>query len=208
MMHSLASASGWCHRWPWSSQVWPSFVLRPVILAPKQALQSTRSAGRFRALPFADVGQTRRSRTSRLAGLRRFRIGGLGFGVGELLTTGFFLAPFAAGGLLAALTDAAGAGEAISVIVFLVSSLLVLGLVRPLVTRRIQSSPPTRTGAAALIGKRALVLERIANGEGVGCVKIDGEVWTARSLDDDREIAAGTRVEVVDIKGATALVME
>jgi len=48
----------------------------------------------------------------------------------------------------------------------------------------------------------------IANDEGVGCVKIDGEVWTARSLDDDRVIEKGTRVDVIQIKGATALVSE
>jgi membrane protein implicated in regulation of membrane protease activity len=52
------------------------------------------------------------------------------------------------------------------------------------------------------------VLERIANNEGVGCVKIDGEVWTARSFDDDRVIDAGKQVEVIEIRGATALVME
>jgi membrane protein implicated in regulation of membrane protease activity len=39
-------------------------------------------------------------------------------------------------------------------------------------------------------------------------VKIDGEVWTARSLDDDVVIDPGTVVEVVQIKGATALVTE
>jgi membrane protein implicated in regulation of membrane protease activity len=131
-----------------------------------------------------------------------------GFGVGELLTNGFFLAPFAFGGLLAAAADAAGTGDAISVVVFLMVSIMTLAMVRPLVRTRLLTSPPTRTGAAALIGKRAIVLERIANDEGVGCVKIDGEVWTARALDDDREIEAGTRVEVVDIRGATALVME
>src|SRR6266581_3625926 len=53
----------------------------------------------------------------------------------------------------------------------------------------------------------AIVLERIANDEGVGCVKIDGEVWTARSYDHDEVIDAGERVEVVEIRGATALVM-
>ena len=54
----------------------------------------------------------------------------------------------------------------------------------------------------------AIVLERIANDEGVGCVKIDGgEVWTARSYDEDEVIDAGERVEVVEIRGATALVM-
>ena len=44
--------------------------------------------------------------------------------------------------------------------------------------------------------------------EGVGCVKIDGEVWTARALDDDQVIEPGQRVQVVEIKGATALVTE
>jgi membrane protein implicated in regulation of membrane protease activity len=57
------------------------------------------------------------------------------------------------------------------------------------------------------VGKRALVLERIANDEGVGCVKIDSEVWTARSYEEDAVIDAGERVEVVEIRGATALVM-
>ena len=52
------------------------------------------------------------------------------------------------------------------------------------------------------------MLERIANNEGVGCVKIDGEVWTARAYDDDHVIDRGTRVYVVEIKGATALVSE
>ena len=53
----------------------------------------------------------------------------------------------------------------------------------------------------------AIVLERIANAEGVGCVKIDGEVWTARSYDEGQVFDAGERVEVVEIRGATALVM-
>jgi membrane protein implicated in regulation of membrane protease activity len=59
----------------------------------------------------------------------------------------------------------------------------------------------------ALVGQ-AIVLETISNHEGEGCVKIDGDVWTARAFDDDRVIERGARVEVVDIKGATALVME
>jgi membrane protein implicated in regulation of membrane protease activity len=58
------------------------------------------------------------------------------------------------------------------------------------------------------VGRRAMVLERIANDEGSGCVRIDGgEVWTARSFDDDEVIEAGDRVEVVEIRGATAFVM-
>jgi membrane protein implicated in regulation of membrane protease activity len=129
-------------------------------------------------------------------------------GIGEMLTTSFFLAPFALGAGLAAATDAAGAGGLPAWIVFVLVSLLTLGVVRPIATAHLRTPPQIRTGSAALIGKRAIVLERIANNEGIGCVKIDGEVWTARSLDDDQEIEKGTRVEVVEIRGATALVME
>jgi membrane protein implicated in regulation of membrane protease activity len=130
------------------------------------------------------------------------------FGVGELLTTSFFLAPFAVGAGLAAITDLAGAGEAVSWIVFVVASFLTLGVVRPIAKRHLKVPPQIRTGSAALVGKQAIVLERIANHEGVGCVRIDGEVWTARAYDDDHVIEPGTRVDVVQIKGATALVTE
>src|SRR5437763_14719560 len=128
------------------------------------------------------------------------------FGVGEMLTTGFFLAPFALGAALAAIIDALGAGELAAWIVFIASSLLALLVLRPIARSHIKTPPAIRTGAAALVGRQALVLERIANNEGVGCVKIDGEVWTARAYDDDHVIDRGTRVYVVEIKGATALV--
>jgi membrane protein implicated in regulation of membrane protease activity len=130
------------------------------------------------------------------------------FGIGEMLTTSFFLAPFGLGAGLAAIVDAAGAGGLPAWIVFVVVSLLTLAFVRPIATSHLKVPPRIRTGAAALVGKQAIVLERIANDEGVGCVKIDGEVWTARAFDEDEIIERGTRVQVVDIKGATALVSE
>jgi len=130
------------------------------------------------------------------------------FGVGEMHTGGLYLLPFALGAALAALLSAAGAATVASVIAFAAVSLIVVAALRPIARRHRRLPPAIRTGAAALVGHRAMVIERIANGEGVGCVKIDGgEVWTARSLDDDEVIEAGERVEVVDIKGATALVM-
>ena len=129
-------------------------------------------------------------------------------GVGEMLTMSFFLAPFALGAALAAITDVAGAGGLPAWIVFVAASLLTLVAVRPIVRSHLKMPPQIRTGTAALVGKQAIVLERIANDEGVGCVKIDGEVWTARSYDDDEVIEQGKRVQVMDIKGATALVSE
>ncbi|HEY4427471.1 MAG TPA: NfeD family protein [Solirubrobacteraceae bacterium] len=129
-------------------------------------------------------------------------------GIGEMHQGGFYLLPFAVGAGLAALVSLLGVGALLSGILFVVASLIVFGALRPVARRHRRLPPAIRTGAAALVGRPAMVIERIANDEGVGCVKIDGgEVWTARSYDDDEVIAAGERVEVVEIRGATALVM-
>jgi len=128
-------------------------------------------------------------------------------GVGEMHQGGFYLAPFALGAAIAAIVSLLGAGAAVSAVVFVAASAIVFATLRPLARRHRQLPPSIRTGAAALIGRPAIVLERIANDEGVGCVRIGGEVWTARSYDDDEVFDAGERVEVVEIRGATALVM-
>jgi membrane protein implicated in regulation of membrane protease activity len=130
------------------------------------------------------------------------------FGVGEIATLGFFLAPFALGAAVAALISAAGAGMVLAGGVFLVVSILLLLALRPLARSHRRMPPQIRTGTAALVGKDATVVERIANAEGVGCVRIDGEVWTARSYLDDATYDAGTRVQVIEIRGATALVTD
>jgi membrane protein implicated in regulation of membrane protease activity len=130
------------------------------------------------------------------------------FGVGEIFTLGFFLAPFAGGALVAALVSGAGAGAAISWASFLVVSFAMLVALRPIARSHRSQPPRLRTGTAALVGKTGMVVERIANDEGVGCVRIDGEMWTARSYDDDDVIEAGKRVQIVEIRGATALVTE
>jgi membrane protein implicated in regulation of membrane protease activity len=130
------------------------------------------------------------------------------FGVGEIATLGFFLAPFAGGALVAALLTGVGAGTAVGWAAFLVVSVILLAALRPIAISHRRQAPRLRTGTAALVGRSGMVVERIANDEGVGCVRIDGEVWTARSYDDDDIIDVGKRVQVVEIRGATALVTE
>jgi membrane protein implicated in regulation of membrane protease activity len=132
---------------------------------------------------------------------------GAGFTVGEFHTNAFYLAPFAVGAAVAAVLAAAGAGGTVAVIAFALAAILFLVLLRPVVVRHRRTLPLLRTGTAALVGQPALVVERIANREGVGTVKIGGEVWTARAFDEDEVIDPGERVEVVEIRGATALVM-
>jgi membrane protein implicated in regulation of membrane protease activity len=130
------------------------------------------------------------------------------FGAGEIMTTSFFLAPFGIGAVAAAIVAGVGAGIGISAAVFILVSVLMLLFVRPIARAHLKTPAQIRTGTAALIGRRAMVIERISNDEAVGCVRIDGEVWTARAYDEDEVIEAGRPVTVVEIKGATALVAE
>ncbi|WP_102140987.1 NfeD family protein [Mycobacterium hubeiense] len=88
--------------------------------------------------------------------------------------------------------------------VFLVVSILLLVLVRPALRRRFTASQGLPEPAKALEGKSALVLDRVARHEGQ--IKLDGEVWTARPLNDDDVYEPGDHVTVVQIDGATAVV--
>ena len=128
------------------------------------------------------------------------------FTLGELHTNSFYLAPFAFGGAVAAVLAALGSGGLVAVVAFAAAAILFLLLLRPIAIRHRKGVPAIRTGAAALVGQPALVLERIANNEGVGTVKIGGEVWSARALDESQVLEPGTQVQIAEIQGATALV--
>jgi membrane protein implicated in regulation of membrane protease activity len=126
--------------------------------------------------------------------------------VGEVFTLGFILGPVALAALLAAAVAAAGGGIALQLAVFIVGSVASLAFVRPVAARHLHIPSRTRTGTAALVGSRAVVLERVDADHGT--VKIGGEVWTARPYDEHEAFEPGTRVDVLKIEGATALVSE
>jgi membrane protein implicated in regulation of membrane protease activity len=126
-------------------------------------------------------------------------------GVGEVLTPGlFFLGPIALAAVAAAIATALGAGTVGGLIVFVVCGALSLALLRPIARSHLHLPAISRTGTDALIGRRATVTRRV---DGVGGrVRIGGEEWTARTY-DNTEIEEGEQVDVVEIQGATALVM-
>jgi membrane protein implicated in regulation of membrane protease activity len=126
--------------------------------------------------------------------------------VGEILTLGFLLGLVAFAAVLAGVIAAAGGGVVLQLLGFIAGSLASLALLRPIVRRHVRTPARLRTGTAALVGARAVVLERVdADG---GQVKIGGEVWSARAFLDGQVIEPGARVEVARIEGATALVYE
>ena len=126
--------------------------------------------------------------------------------LGEIFTPGlFFLGPVAVAAVAAAITAALGGGVILQFIVFIAGSLASLAVLRPIARRHLHMPAISRTGTAALVGTKALVLQRVdADG---GRVRLGGEEWSARAFLDDEVIEPGTRVEVVKIEGATALVV-
>ena len=130
----------------------------------------------------------------------------VGLAAGEIFTLGFFLGPIALAAVVAGVVAALGGGIAFQLAAFIVGSIASLALLRPIAVRHLRTPARIRTGTAALVGAKALVVERVdALG---GQVKIGGEVWSARAYQDDQVIEPGARVEVVKIEGATALVYE
>jgi membrane protein implicated in regulation of membrane protease activity len=127
--------------------------------------------------------------------------------VGEILTPGmFFLGPVALAAVAAGVAAAVGLGVVVQLLVFIAGSLTSLLLLRPVARRHLRMPAAIRTGAAALEGAKAVVVQRVdANG---GRVRIGGEEWSARAYMEDQVLEPGARVEVVKIEGATALVYE
>ena len=125
----------------------------------------------------------------------------------EALTGHLFLVMLGGGALAAALTSWVtdfpvwenGA-------VFLVVSVLLLVLVRPPLKRRLTPAAAPSLGIEALHGKTALVLQRVARD--AGQVKLDGQVWSARPLNDADVYEPGEPVTVMQIDGATAVVFK
>ena len=125
--------------------------------------------------------------------------------VGEIFTPGlFFLGPIALAALASTVVAALGGAIWLQIVVFGVGSFAAVGLLRPIARRHLTMPQAIRTGAAALEGAKAIVLQRV-DGRG-GRVKIGGEEWSARSYIPDEAFDVGTEVEVVQIQGATALV--
>ena len=131
----------------------------------------------------------------------------VGLAVGELLTPGmFFLGPVALAAVASAVVALAGVGVALQLLVFILCSIASLAFLRPIARRHVHLPEISRTGTDALVGKKALVLRTVdSNG---GRVRIGGEEWSARAFLEDGVYEPGSKVEVVKIEGATALVYE
>lgn len=125
----------------------------------------------------------------------------------EIITLGLTTIWFAGGALAAFIASMAGAGFGIQFLLFLIISLLLLFITRPIAMKYFNKDR-IKTNVQSLIGTQGIVLEDINNLEETGKVKVNGMEWTARSSSDYKRIAKDTIVEIVEIKGVKAIVKE
>jgi membrane protein implicated in regulation of membrane protease activity len=122
----------------------------------------------------------------------------------ELFSLDLILLMLAGGAILGMVAAIIGLPVVAQVLVALAGSVAALALVRPSVVKRLQGGPTLVLGHDALVGRQALVIERVsAHG---GQIKVGGDIWTARPYDEDLVIEPGATVDIFQIKGATALV--
>jgi len=132
-------------------------------------------------------------------------IGAAGLGIGLVITAMPELGMLAVGAVAAAVVAGLGGDAVMQVAVFAVVSVALIAVVRPIAARHRSQRPQLATGVEALKGKQAVVLERV-DGSG-GRIKLAGEVWSARALNSELAYEVGQEVDVVDIEGATAIVL-
>lgn len=126
-------------------------------------------------------------------------------GIPLVLTAVPEFALFAVGALAAAGVAALGGGAVLETLTFVVVSVGLVVFVGPVARRQLRKGPQIKMGIEALQGATAVVAETV-DGEG-GRIKLNGEIWSARALNPDSVYQPGQKVDIVEIQGATALVV-
>ncbi|MCX5047176.1 MULTISPECIES: NfeD family protein [unclassified Streptomyces] len=132
-------------------------------------------------------------------------VGAAALGIPLVVTAMPEFGMLAVGAVAAAVIAGLGFGAVAQVLAFVAVSVALIAVVRPIAARHSAQRPQLATGVEALKGKQAVVLERV-DGSG-GRIKLAGEIWSARSLDTDSAYEVGQEVDVVEIEGATAIVI-
>lgn len=125
----------------------------------------------------------------------------------ELLTMGLTTIWFAGGALVATIASLFGAPLTLQVILFLVSSALLLYFTRPIAVKYFNKDR-VRTNAESLVGRQAIVISEIDNLQGIGQVNVGGMEWSARTRVDGVRLPVGTVTTILAINGVKLIVEE
>lgn len=132
-------------------------------------------------------------------------VGTMVFGIIEMFTLEFTFAMLAVGTLAGGVAALLGAPWWLAVIVFAAASAMLLVFVRPHLLKYLwKKSPLVEMNSNAMVGRVAQTIDPIT--ATAGRVKLNGEVWSARTVDGAPAVSEGSEVTVVAINGATAIV--
>lgn len=127
------------------------------------------------------------------------------FFVAEIMTTGFLIFWLAIGALLAMIVSFITESILIQTIVFVITSIILIFLTKPLINKYISKSDAPSTNSYSLLGKHGIVTIAIEPLKAVGQVKVNGEVWSAKS-DNNEIIPENSEIEVLKIDGVKLIV--
>lgn len=125
----------------------------------------------------------------------------------ELATMGLTTVWFAGGSLVAAIASVCHAPIWLQISLFFVVSLVLLFFTRPVAVKYFNKDR-IKTNAESLVGRQAIVISEIDNLEGIGQVTVNGQEWSARSVDDGKKFPVGAVVIIRAIDGVKLIVDE
>ena len=125
--------------------------------------------------------------------------------VGEIITAGFLLLWFAIAAIVAMLVSFITTNLFIQTLIFLIVSVILIIFTRPLLSKYTKGDN-TVMNSQTIVGKTAIVTEDISLLNSTGQINVDGEIWSAKTMDPNLTIPKGSKVEIIGIDGVKACV--
>lgn len=125
----------------------------------------------------------------------------------EFVTMALTTVWFAGGALVATIAAVLGGPLWLQIALFVLVSLALLFFTRPVAVKYFNKAR-TKTNVESLIGRQAIVISEIDNLEGTGQVTVNGQEWSARSLQEDVKLPVGAVVFIREVSGVKLMVEE
>lgn len=122
----------------------------------------------------------------------------------EAATLGLTTIWFAFGALASLLVSLFGGGIIAQILVFIIVSICLLYFTRPIALKVLKIGH-AKTNYESIIGKVGIVIEDIDNLSAKGQVKVEGQIWSCRSLHGN-SIEKDMKVKVMEVKGVKLIV--
>lgn len=128
------------------------------------------------------------------------------FFIAEILTTGFLIFWLGVASLITMIVSLFTSNLFIQSLIFVCCSAILIPITKPFLNKFVSKTvTTTKTNVFSMIGKKALVIEDINSINNSGQIKVNGEIWSADSI-DHANIEKGTEVEIKKIEGVKAIV--